>query len=343
MQDNYDVNDEMTKLLLKHGSNVNVRTNYDTSPLHLATSFRHEKGLTPLDIAVINKQETFADLLTSNEADINARNEEEKTPLIMLISSGEFYDNYLNIVELLLKHGARVNSRDIRGKTALHYACRGNCLSDIHVNLVKLLLKYGARVNSKDNDRKTALHYACYFKLYGRTVRTKNSAAIEQKDIMNLLLKHGARVNSRDKHGITALHYACYFKLSRGRDDESDIIKLLLKSGARVNSQDNDGKTALHFACYSGCNEAVEELLEHGSDINITCKDGRTALDSLDPLKEKTVELINTHTLTLNVWKILTINYSMMSQHPFPSFLTRLLVHRIDYVYADASGVHQRD
>jgi len=98
MQDNYDFNDEMTKLLLKHESNVN------------------------LHIAVINKQETLADLLTSNEADINARNKEGKTPLIMLISSKEFYGNHVNLVKLLLKHGAKVNSSDYRGKTALRYA-----------------------------------------------------------------------------------------------------------------------------------------------------------------------------------------------------------------------------
>ncbi|XP_065571505.1 uncharacterized protein LOC136034295 [Artemia franciscana] len=54
-------------------------------------------------------------------------------------------------------------------------------------------------------------------------------------------------------------------------------MKLLLKFGARVNSRDKNEKTALHYACSKKCLEAVETLLEFGSDINIISQNRFTA------------------------------------------------------------------
>ena len=67
-------------------------------------------------------------------ADANARNELERTALIMATRHG-----YLKIAQLLINAGADVNARDEYKRTALHYAEKKG-----HKNIVELLIKHGA-------------------------------------------------------------------------------------------------------------------------------------------------------------------------------------------------------
>jgi ankyrin repeat protein len=91
---------------------------------------------------------------------------------------------------------------------------------------------------------------------------------------VSALLQSGADVNGRTGSGSYALNNAAV-------ENEVEIIKLLLEHGANPNVQNSQGDTPLICATkYAGGKSATVKLLvEAGTDLAITDKDGMTALD----------------------------------------------------------------
>ncbi|MCL5436706.1 MAG: ankyrin repeat domain-containing protein [Candidatus Dependentiae bacterium] len=107
----------------------------------------------------------------------------------------------------------------------------------------------------------TALHYA-FWKGY--------------TNVMLLLLTSGADINEPDGEGMTMLHWASYL----GQDD---MVRFLLKhaktSGLDCNIRTwTGGKAPLHFSVTRGKIAIAKMLIRASADINITDKDGATAL-----------------------------------------------------------------
>ncbi|XP_065579604.1 serine/threonine-protein phosphatase 6 regulatory ankyrin repeat subunit C-like [Artemia franciscana] len=103
---NSDKNVEMTKLMLKHGSNVKVRTNYGRSPLHLVASRRCPQTV---------------DYLLMHGADVNVIEYNGASPLHLAASGG-----CSQTVDYVLKYGAHVDHVYTctwhKGYTPLHCA-----------------------------------------------------------------------------------------------------------------------------------------------------------------------------------------------------------------------------
>jgi ankyrin repeat protein len=99
--------------------------------------------------------------------------------------------------------------------------------------------------------------------------------AVEKGDstaATNLLAK-GARVDARNDRGWTPLIVAV-------REDYSEIVSNLVEKGADVNarSTSTNGSAVLCFAAEAGDLKVIQFLLDHGADIDIQSKDGRTPL-----------------------------------------------------------------
>ena len=178
----------------------------------------------------LNKVKEFL----KNGANINAKNEEGETPLIIASRNGE-----IKIVKLILAYPETdVNIKGgSSGATALHYAVMSES-----GEIVKLLLAHPETdVNIKGGRRNglasrhaakedTALHYA---------------VMSESGEIVKSLLAHPEiDVNPKNSYGQTPLHVAAW-------DQKIENVKILLADGrANASAKDYDGSTPLYSTVF---------------------------------------------------------------------------------------------
>lgn len=252
---------------------------------------KQNTGWTPLMIAADTNDLATAKRLIDNGVDVNTKNSEGQTALMLLTKSDGFIETTEKLLDLLLAAGAQINDRDKEGVTPLMFATRWNTL-----RMVQYLVAQGADVNARDNNGRTALMRSEYKLSY------RISGAYT-----DFFLRHGAEINARDRNGHNA------FLLALLKEYPSlDAIKYLASKGADVNAQDNEGKTALMLnydrandgktldyllsvcknvnakdtlgrtllmqAAYDGNVETVKKLVAAGADMNIQDTQGMTAL-----------------------------------------------------------------
>jgi len=99
-------------------------------------------GNTALHWAAACNHPEIVDLLLKMEADINVRNANKQTPLILACK-----EENMIVIQYLLGLHANVDIADQKGRTALHYAAwTGNS------RVVKMLIRAGPRVIQRDRD-----------------------------------------------------------------------------------------------------------------------------------------------------------------------------------------------
>jgi len=96
-------------------------------------------------------------------------------------------------------------------------------------------------------------------------------SAIRENNLTELKQLAGdkASVNAADDRGITPLMYAA-------ENGSVEAMGLLIEGGAAVNAQNAFGSTALMWSVPDPAK--VRLLLDHGADVNLVAKSGRTAL-----------------------------------------------------------------
>lgn len=127
--------EQMTRTLLQHGADANVRDKMDCTPLHYV------------------EKEGIVQLLLRYGANVNARDEEGRSALHRAAS----YPHSAEIVQLLLQYKADVNVKTNKGVSVLHWALRRE---EVDSDTIGLLLERGADVNAKDNEGNSVLHWA---------------------------------------------------------------------------------------------------------------------------------------------------------------------------------------
>lgn len=91
----------------------------------------------------------IVNLLVEHNANVEAKNFEKRTPLMMACEVAS-----LECVQALVEHGATVGSVDaISSQSPLHYVCSGSGKGGIRVKIVKYLLEKGGDPNANDNVR----------------------------------------------------------------------------------------------------------------------------------------------------------------------------------------------
>ncbi len=192
-------------------------------------------GATPLIWAAANGHTEVVELLLQKGANINALDNDGRSPLINATG-------HTNVVKLLLQSGANVNVSDYYGHSPLIYAADYGYNTEV----VELLLKKGANVNAIDNGGRSPLMKAV---IRGYT------------EIVKLLLQSGANVNAIDNNG-------CFPLINAVINGDTEVVELLLKKGANVNISDNNGCSPLMKAIIFDCTDIVRLLLINGADVD---------------------------------------------------------------------------
>ena len=101
-----------------------------------------------------------------------------------------------------------------------------------------------------------------------------DAAFFGQAEMLTLLLAAGADPGHRNGSGDAALHWTVRYSSSN-----TAALRVLLDAGVDPNVQGYLGYTALAWSVSRGDHYHAELLLQHGADVAIKSKDGRTVLD----------------------------------------------------------------
>lgn len=201
-----------------------------------------------------------ARLLLTVGANLEARDTEGRTPLILAAGNGE-----TAVVKLFLAKGAYIEATDENGQTALIRAACDCPIVDMPDtdDSVRLLLARGANIEARDKAGSTALLAAA---AWGRTT------------ILQILLDNGAQIEARNNVGSTALIVSA----AGGGYPTAEAVRLLLARGVGIEARNDNGDTPLMLAASEGGSEDVEivrMLLNKRADVRAKNKQGQTALD----------------------------------------------------------------
>jgi hypothetical protein len=155
---------------------------------------KQDMGQELLD-AVRSRNLECAQLLINQQANVNAQNQYNFTPLMCAA-----YNGYTDMVQFLIDNRADVDAQSIPGETPLAYAAR-----DGYTDIVKLLIDNQTNVNVQTEFGWTSLMRAVF---YGHT------------DVVKVLLAAQADLYMQTKQGVTALDLAQRYNLT-------EIIKII--------------------------------------------------------------------------------------------------------------------
>lgn len=243
---------DILKLLLQNGADVNkkedgkggtalfyaVQKNYAEAVKLLLdqddilVDQKDNDGNTPLKKACYDGHRNIAVLLLNKGADVNAKNNEDFSPLWDSVK-----ENHPDIVKLLLdQDDIQVDPKTNQGMTPLHMACTGG-----YLDIAMLLLKKGADVNAQDNRGISPLFFA---------------VAKDHPDVVKLLLEQkGILVDLQEmSYGYAPLHQAA-------EGGNIVMIKLLVEQGnAGTSLKNKAGETPLKVAKASKKDKAANLL-----------------------------------------------------------------------------------
>lgn len=158
----YSYNDELMALMKGKGAQEPEKKTESASDTD-------EYGNTPLHMAAFSCDTGKTEELIQQGANVNAKNEEGKTPLMFAVEgcspdngiveywdNEEYNSNYKTSIRSLIESGADVNAKDKNGETALFAAVRKNQIFTAEV----LIKKVKADVNVKNKKGKSLLDVA---------------------------------------------------------------------------------------------------------------------------------------------------------------------------------------
>jgi ankyrin repeat protein len=168
----------VVKILIEHGTEVNVPDKNNETPLHKAAFVRNY---------------LIVKYLIEQKAKVNSLDKLGNTPL----HNATFTNKDNSICALLLKNGATPFVKNNCGKTPILWGC-----SNIDTSTIRLFVKYGYDpVNDIDNEENMLLHGAL---ING------------QFATIDYLLNHKTNINAATKQGVTPFHIAAGMRGSAG-------------------------------------------------------------------------------------------------------------------------------
>lgn len=271
--------EDITKILLENGADVNIRGREGKTPLWWAARERRNEIVilllnrganidipdwnrcTPLWIAAMLEDSDMTKLLITMGADINAVGGTGYTALLEAVLSQR-----VSMVKLLIELGADIEIKEKRsGASVLWLAAERGWVA-----MMKLLIQLGADINAKDSK-------------WGLTPLSR-AVQLRDRNMVKLLVELGADIEARDgKSGLPPLSRAAF-------RSEKSMVELLIELQADIESKDGSekfGMPPLWWAVWGGDEGIVRFLVDMGADIKSKDKQGSTILSWASGLRER--------------------------------------------------------
>ncbi|KJH52965.1 ankyrin repeat protein [Dictyocaulus viviparus] len=252
---------EVVKMLIARGTNVDIRTRDNYTALH---------------VAVQSGKASVVETLLGYGADIHVRGGALGQTALHIAASLSGPESR-ECAMMLLKSGGQPDVAQEDGETCLHLAARNG-----NKEIMRLLLNENANLQLLSNTGETPLHVAaksCNFEAAQMIVThmAKTHSAEEIRSFVNkrTVVKRTCDVGTNDicarwiqkseveqllaKEGLTAVHYAAEINQQQlhFQGEDAKLMNLLIDYGGQVDMQSlNTNETAMHMAARSG-NQAV--------------------------------------------------------------------------------------
>jgi ankyrin repeat protein len=298
------------KTLAEAGANVNLKSALTTFP-HTGVAVLEQAfedgvsyigqtplpkgGWTPLMYAAREGSLEAVRALIEFKADLNLTEPDGTSALLFAMINGHY-----DVAEELVKAGADINLADRTGMTPLYAAVDMHTMPssygrpapspqviDGSVGAARMLLTHGADPNARLKSPILKRVYNAGDPLLGEGATAFMRAARGgDPTMMQVLLDGGADPKLSQKNGNTPLMLSLRFLSSGGGQYSFEVngqraleaIHFSLNHGVDINAKNARGESAPHLALeYPGI---LKLLAEHGADLSITNRQGRTVLDA---------------------------------------------------------------
>lgn len=250
----------------------------------LDVNAQDDEGRTPLYYAAAAEDGAVVQLLLGRpDVEIDRRSYFKGTPLHSAILSGQE-----RTAEILLERGADPEATDSQGERPIHLAIRLGL-----VQTLKKLLSLGVNLTATTNSGHTPLELVLPM-----------DSKLRQKTAAGIWRKQEVMANQNDYHPCLKLLLEIFTKedINRGhmlfeatKDGRPDILELLLEKGATPSAKSPvfNQRTPLHWAAEKGFKSIVKLLLAYGSDCQSQDDWGFTPLHyATSANRETIVELL---------------------------------------------------
>jgi ankyrin repeat protein len=313
---------DIARALLKAGANPNLQARVSTLTKRKNADFP-SGGFAALHWAARNGDEAMISLLIENGANLNARNGDNSTPMMLAIVNDRF-----DTAAKLLKRGADANDgslyfiTEMRDATTDWRARDGTVFRADHPNqlsaldFTRLLLEAGADPNQPFIGQMHNASMCCDTK--ANATAFSRAAIAADVDALILMLAHGANTewlpaktptsdgadDNNNSNNKTALMLAINggkgvgiaggpndlreglpkFREAANRDTLA-AVAVLLEAGAAVNARDANAETALHIAAKALHPGIVRALVAKGAALDAQDKEGLTPLQVVEKME----------------------------------------------------------
>jgi ankyrin repeat protein len=257
---------EIVRLLCERGAIVDVRDNDGCTPLWHAAWFCAKQR----DLSCCNDDWYILRMLIDAGANINARSDLNRTPLLVMLGNNDESD--LAVLGKLVQAGAETSARDNEGLDILRL-CFTKPSAKTVITTIGTALSF---VDSTSGRVYAQLKSICQ---ESKDVRRREMVLIDRSakdggEALRLTLALGADIDIKRDAGGTAIH-------SAARWGNCDAISRLFAAGGSLECFDYNGFTPLAIAVHSNRTAAVRALIHHGSDPRAkgTGDDAQTAIE----------------------------------------------------------------